>query len=181
MEFKETRLSGAFLVKQKKIVDERGFFARAWCQEEFKQQGLNPQMLQLNTGFSHQAGTLRGMHYQEAPHAEAKFMRCTRGAVYDVIIDLRRDSPTHGEWVGVELTADEGAMLYVPEGFAHGYQTLADNTEIYYMTTALYAPQAAKGVRYDDPAFGIVWPLAVTVISAQDQHWPDYHVVKPPA
>lgn len=181
MEFKETKLKGAFLVRQKKIADERGFFARAWCQDEFRQQGLNPQMLQLNTGFSHRAGTLRGMHYQEAPHAEAKFIRCTRGAVYDVIVDLRRDSPTHGEWVGVELTADEGTMLYAPEGFAHGYQTLADNAEIYYMTTALYAPHAAKGVRYDDPAFGIVWPIAVTVISAQDRNWPDYPAVKPPA
>jgi dTDP-4-dehydrorhamnose 3,5-epimerase len=174
MEFKETKLKGAFLVGQKKIVDQRGYFARAWCRDEFKQHGLNPDMLQLNTGFSHKAGTLRGMHYQEPPHAEAKFVRCTRGAVYDVIVDLRTESPTRGEWVGVELTADEGNMLYAPAGCAHGYQTLADDSEIYYMTTALYAAHAAKGVRYDDPAFAIQWPRAVSVISDPDRNWPDY-------
>lgn len=180
MEFKETKLNGAFVIMQNKIADQRGFFARAWCQEEFKQHGLNSHMLQLNTGLSHKAGTLRGMHYQDAPHAEAKFVRCTRGAIYDVIIDLRTDSPTCGEWVGIELTADNGTMLYAPEGFAHGYQTLADNTEIYYMTTALYAAHAAKGVRHDDPAFAIQWPLAVSVISEQDQKWPTYHALEPP-
>ena len=119
------------------------------------------------------------MHYQEAPHAEAKFVRCTRGAIYDVIVDLRPDSPTRGQWFGVELTADNGTMLYAPEGFAHGYQTLADDTEMYYMTTARYAAASAQGVRFDDPAFGIEWPLPVSVISDPDRSWPDFRAISP--
>lgn len=133
-------------------------------------------MVQLNVGFSHKKGTVRGMHYQDKPHQEAKLVRCTRGAIYDVIIDLCPDSPTRGQWYGAELTADNTTMLYAPEGFAHGYQTLADNTEMYYMTSATYASAAARGVRYNDPAFGIQWPLPVTVISDQDQKWPDHRV-----
>ncbi len=176
MEFTETKLKGAFLVRLKRIEDNRGFFARGWCQEEFKAHGMNPNMLQLNVGFSHKAGTLRGMHYQEAPHAEAKFVRCTRGAIYDVIIDLRRDSPTHGQWFGAELTQANGTMLYAPEGFAHGYQTLTDDADMYYMTTAVFARDSAKGVRHNDLAFGIQWPLPVSVISDPDQKWPDYRV-----
>ena len=176
MEFTETKLKGAFLVRLKKIEDNRGFFARGWCQEEFKAYGLNPNMLQLNVGFSPKKGTLRGMHYQEAPHAEAKFVRCTRGAIYDVIIDLRRDSPTHGQWFGAELTADSGTMLYAPEGFAHGYQTLTDDADMYYMTTAMFARDSAKGVCYNDPAFGIQWPLPISVISDPDQKWPEYQL-----
>src|SRR5215510_11032037 len=151
MEFTETNLRGAFVLQIKKIEDERGYFGRAWCQEEFLRHGLNPRMVQLNVGLSHRRGTVRGMHYQEAPHAEAKFVRCTRGAIYDVIVDLRVDSTTRRQWFGVELTADNGRMLYAPEGFAHGYQTLEDNADMYYMTTALYASGAAKGVRYNDP------------------------------
>ena len=174
MEFTETKLKGAFLVRLKKIEDNRGFFARGWCHEEFKAHGMNPNMLQLNVGFSHKKGTLRGMHYQEAPHAEVKFVRCTRGAIYDVIIDLRRKSPTHGQWFGAELTQDNGTMLYAPEGFAHGYQTLTDDADMYYMTTAMFARDSAKGVRSNDPAFGIQWPLPVSVISDPDQKWPDY-------
>ena len=174
MEFIETKLKGAFVVRLKKIEDHRGYFARGWCRDEFVKHGLNPDMLQLNTGFSHKKGTLRGMHYQEAPHAEAKFIRCTRGAIYDVIVDLRADSPTRGQWFGTELTPDNGAMLYAPTGFAHGYQTLTDHADMYYMTTALYASSAAKGVRYNDPAFGIQWPLVVAVISEPDQNWSDY-------
>jgi len=176
MEFTETKLKGAFLVRLKKIVDERGFFARGWCREEFAQHGLNPGMIQLNVGFSHKKGTLRGMHYQEAPHAEAKFIRCTRGAIYDVLVDLRADSPTRLQWVGVELTQDNATMLYAPEGTAHGYQTLTDDAEFCYMTSAAYVAGAAKGVRYNDPAFNIQWPLPVSVISEPDQKWPDYHV-----
>ena len=176
MEFTETKLNGAFLVRLKKIEDHRGFFARGWCRDEFTRHGLNPNMLQLNTGFSHRSGTLRGMHYQEKPHQEAKFVRCTRGAIYDVIIDLRLDSPTCRQWFGAELTADNGTMLYAPEGFAHGYQTLADDADMYYMTSALYASSAARGVRYDDPAFGIQWPLAVSVISDADRNWPDFRL-----
>jgi len=176
MEFTETALKGAFVVRLKKIEDHRGFFARGWCREEFAQHGLNPNMIQLNVGFSHKRGTLRGMHYQDKPHQEAKFVRCTRGAIYDVIVDLRLDSPTRGWWHGEELTAENGTMLYAPEGFAHGYQTLADNTDMYYMTTALYASPAARGVRYNDAAFGIQWPLSVAVISEPDQKWPDYRM-----
>ena len=176
MEFTETKLKGAFVVRLKKLEDQRGYFARGWCRDEFAKHGLNPNMVQLNTGFSHQKGTLRGMHYQEAPHVEAKFVRCTCGAIYDVIIDLRRDSSTRGQWFGAELTADSGTMLYAPEGFAHGYQTLTDNADMYYMTTAPYASGAAKGVRYNDAAFGIKWPLPVSVISEPDQNWPDYRV-----
>jgi dTDP-4-dehydrorhamnose 3,5-epimerase len=174
MEFIETSLSGAYLVRLKKIQDERGYFARGWCREEFLQHGLNPQMVQLNVGFSHQRGTVRGLHYQLAPHGEAKYVRCTRGAIYDVIIDLREGSPTARQWFGIELTPENGSMLYAPEGFAHGYQTLQDDTEMYYMTTAMYAPTAARGVRYNDPAFGVRWPLPVSLISEADRDWPDF-------
>jgi dTDP-4-dehydrorhamnose 3,5-epimerase len=174
MEFKETRLRGAFLVGIKKIVDDRGFFARGWCRDEFGKLGLNPDATQLNIGFSHKKGTLRGMHYQKAPHAEAKLVRCTRGAVFDVIIDLRPYSVTRGEWYGVELTQDNHLSLYAPEGFAHGYQTLSDDAEIYYLTTAMYAAAAATGVRYDDPAFAIQWPLEVSLISDSDRTWPAF-------
>jgi len=175
MEFVETHLKGAFIVRIKRIEDFRGFFGRAWCRDEFAKHGLNPNATQLNVAFSHKKGTLRGLHFQAAPHDEAKFMRCSRGAVHDVIVDLRPDSPTRGQWVGVDLTADNHAMLYAPEGFAHGYQTLEDNTELNYMTTAAYAASSARGVRYDDPAFKIVWPLPVSVISDADKAWPDYH------
>jgi len=173
MEFIETVLKGAFLIRQRKFEDHRGYFARAWCREEFIQHGLNSNMLQLNTAFSFQQGTVRGMHYQEKPHEEAKLVRCTRGAIYDVIIDLRPDSPTCGQWRGEELTGSNGTMLYAPEGFAHGYQTLLNDTEMCYMTSALYAPEATRGVRYDAVAFGIPWPLPVTAISEQDRKWPD--------
>jgi dTDP-4-dehydrorhamnose 3,5-epimerase len=174
MEFGETSLKGAYVVQLKKIEDERGFFARAWCGEEFLRHGLNPQMVQLNVGYSRRRGTLRGMHYQLAPHAEAKFIRCTRGAIYDVIIDLREGSPTLGHWYGIDLTPDNGLMLYAPEGFAHGYQALQDNTEMYYLTSASYVAAAARGVRYDDLAFGVDWPLPVSVISMADRSWPDF-------
>jgi dTDP-4-dehydrorhamnose 3,5-epimerase len=174
MEFSETSLKGAYLVRLKLIQDERGYFARGWCREEFLQHGLNPQMVQLNVGFSLRRGTVRGMHYQLAPHGEAKYVRCTRGAIYDVIIDLREGSPTLRQWFGIELTPDSGLMLYAPEGFAHGYQSLQNDTEMYYMTSSPYAPAAARGVRYDDPAFGVRWPLPVSVISKADRDWPDF-------
>jgi dTDP-4-dehydrorhamnose 3,5-epimerase len=176
MEFVETKLKGAFIVRLKGIEDHRGFFARGWCQNEFLQHGLNPAMVQLNVGFSHRKGTLRGMHYQEQPHHEAKFVRCTRGAIYDVVVDLRLNSPTRGQWIGEELTEDNGLMLYAAEGFAHGYQTLEDNSDMYYMTTAFYAKDAARGVRYNDPAFSISWPLPVTTISDADAAWPDFRL-----
>jgi dTDP-4-dehydrorhamnose 3,5-epimerase len=174
VEFKETPLRGAMLVGLKKISDERGFFARGFCRDELAAHGLNPNMLQLNVGFSHKKGTLRGLHFQAAPHQEAKFVRCTRGALFDVALDLRADSPTYRQWFGAELTQDNAQMLYVPEGFAHGYQTLSDDTEMYYLTTAVYAASAAGGFRYDDPAFDIRWPLPVSVISDADARWPAY-------
>jgi dTDP-4-dehydrorhamnose 3,5-epimerase len=172
MEFTETALKGAYVIRLKKLEDDRGYFARAWCCDEFERQGLNGNMVQLNVGFSRSRGTLRGMHFQLAPHTEAKFIRCTRGSIYDVIIDLRKESPTFGRWHGQELTADNGLMLYAPEGFAHGYQTLQDDSEMYYFTTARYAPTAARGVRYDDPHLGINWPLPVSLISEVDRNWP---------
>jgi dTDP-4-dehydrorhamnose 3,5-epimerase len=176
MTFTETELKGAFVVGVRKIEDERGFFARGWCRKEVEGAGLNPNLAQINFASSRKKGTLRGMHFQVAPDAEAKLVRCTRGSIFDVIIDLRPDSPTHGHWLGVDLSADNHLMLYVPEGFAHGYQTLTDDAEMYYMTSAFYAPSAAGGVRYDDPAFDIQWPLPVAVISDADKRWPDYRV-----
>jgi dTDP-4-dehydrorhamnose 3,5-epimerase len=174
MEFTATKLGGAFLVSPRKIADQRGFFARGFCRDEFSAHGLNPNVTQLNIGFSHKTGTLRGLHYQSAPHEEAKFVRCTRGALFDVIVDLRRESPTYREWFGADLTAENALMMYVPEGCAHGYQTLADDTEMYYLTSATYAAGAAHGVRFDDPAFGISWPLPIAVISDADASWPDH-------
>ncbi len=170
MEFIETKLKGAFLIAPQNIVDHRGFFARAWCREELASHGLNGDMVQLNVGFNQKKGTLRGLHFQVPPHAEAKLVRCIRGAMFDVMVDLRRDSPTKGEWFGAELTAENRLMLYVPAGFAHGYQTLVDETEMFYLTSAAYVASAARGVRYD--AFGIEWPLPVSVISSADQTWP---------
>jgi dTDP-4-dehydrorhamnose 3,5-epimerase len=174
MEFTETTLKGAFLVGFNKIADHRGFFARGWCRDEFARHGLTANMVQLNVGFSHKKGTLRGLHYQVAPHEEAKFVRCTRGALFDVIVDLRPGSPTRGRWFGAELTAENGLMMYLPEGFAHGCQTLSDDTEMYYMTSAPYVAAAAHGLRYDEPIFGISWPLPVAVISDADANWPRY-------
>ena len=174
MKFSETALNGAFLIQIERITDDRGWFGRAWCQDEFRLNGLNPNMVQLNTGFSRARGTLRGMHYQLPPSAEAKFVRCTRGALFDVIVDLRDGSATKGKWSGIQLTPESGLMLYVPEGFAHGYQTLEDDTEMYYLTSAPYDRHAARGVRHNDPAFGIQWPLPVSVISEADMQWPDF-------
>jgi dTDP-4-dehydrorhamnose 3,5-epimerase len=176
MEFTETTLKGAYVIRLSRIQDHRGFFARGWCQQEFADSGLNPNMVQLNVGVSRATGTLRGLHYQDQPHAEAKLMRCPRGAIFDVIVDLRPGSPTLGQWFSAELTAENGVMLYAPEGFAHGYQTLTDDTEMHYMTSGFYAAAAGRGVRYDDPAFGIQWPIPVTTISDADRNWPDYHI-----
>ena len=174
MIFTETKLPGAYLIDIEKRGDQRGFFARGWCQKEFEAHDLIPRVVQTNISLSKRKGTLRGMHYQVAPYAEAKLVRCTRGALYDVIIDLRPDSPTHMQWLGVELSAENYKMLYVPEGFAHGFQTLVDNTEVTYQVSQFYTPEAEGGVRYNDPAFGIEWPLEVQVISDKDQSWPDY-------
>lgn len=174
MIFHKTPLQDAYIIEIQPIEDERGFFARAWCQQEFVTQGLNPHLVQCNVAYNHRQGTLRGMHFQNAPHAEVKLVRCTMGALYDVIIDLRPVSPTYKQHFGVELTAQNHKMFYVPEGFAHGYITLTDNTEVFYQVTQFYAPAAAGGVRWNDPAFGITWPTAVQVISERDANYPDF-------
>ena len=174
MIFQETNIHGVFIVDLKRIEDHRGYFGRVWCQKEFGELGLNINVAQTNVGFSHKRGTLRGIHFQRSPHQEAKLVRCTLGAIFDVAVDLRIGSPTHRKWVGVELSSENGRMLYVPEGCGHGYQTLADNTEMYYQTSAFYAPESAGGVRFDDAAFRIGWSLPVSVISDNDARWPDY-------
>jgi dTDP-4-dehydrorhamnose 3,5-epimerase len=174
MIFTETKLRGAFIVEAEQKHDERGFFARSWSQREWEEQHLNPQLVECNISFNHKKGTLRGMHYQRAPFAQAKLVRCTAGAIYDVIIDLRPDSPSFKQWVGVELTAANYRMLYIPEGFAHGFQTLEDNTEVFYQMSEVYRPDYAGGVRWNDPLFGITWPLEEKIIFARDNSYPDY-------
>jgi dTDP-4-dehydrorhamnose 3,5-epimerase len=174
MKFSATCLEGPYVVEPERLEDDRGFFARSWCQREFDALGLHSGLVQSNIGFNHKRGTLRGLHYQVAPHQEVKLVRCTRGAVWDVIVDLRPWSPTRGKWIGLELSEDNHKMLYVPAGFAHGYQTLTDDCELTYQTTEFFAPDAARGVRFDDPAFTISWPLEVRVISDRDRSWPDY-------
>jgi dTDP-4-dehydrorhamnose 3,5-epimerase len=174
MIFLETKLVGAYLIEIEKREDQRGFFARTWCQNEFEAHGLVACIVQANMSYNKRQGTLRGMHFQVAPYAETKLVRCIRGALYDVIVDLRPDSPTFAQWLGVELTADNYRMLYVPEGFAHGFQTLADDTEASYQVSQFYTPGAEGGLRYNDPAFQIEWPLAVAVISEKDASWPNY-------
>ena len=172
MKFTETRLPGAFVIEIEPIEDERGFFARSWCAREFAARGLNACLAQCDISFNTRKGILRGMHYQAKPHEEAKLVRCTRGALYDVALDLRPDSPTYKSWVGVELTAENRKMLYIPEGCAHGFQTLEPETEVFYQMSACYAPGAARGVRWDDPAFGIEWPFAERILSDKDASYP---------
>jgi dTDP-4-dehydrorhamnose 3,5-epimerase len=175
MIFTETKLRGAFVIDIERRDDERGFFARAWCKEEFEARGLSINLVQANIAFSKRAGTLRGLHYQLKPHEEVKLVRCTRGAVYDVIVDLRPESSTYLQWVSMELTADNRTMLYVPEGFVHGYQTLTDNTEVLYQVSHMYSPESEGGVRWDDPGIGIEWPkIDSRIISEKDQSWPNY-------
>lgn len=172
MRFRETRVVGAQLIAPSPHQDERGRFFRAWCSREFTEHGIEFLPVQANMGFSVHKGTIRGMHLQRSPAPEAKLIRCTRGRMFDVVLDLRPDSPSYGKWHGEELSAENGCMLYVPELCAHGYQTLDDNTEMYYMTSQFYTPSAASGVRFNDPAFAIEWPLAATVVSEQDRNWP---------
>jgi len=172
MRFTETGLVGAWVIDPNPHADDRGRFLRAWCAREFAEHGLDFLPVQANMGLSVQKGTVRGMHFQEAPALEAKLVRCTRGAIFDVALDLRPESPSYGKWYGAELSAENGRMLYVPEHCAHGYQTLGDNSEMYYMTSAFYTPSAVRGVRFDDPAFGIQWPLVAAVVSEQDRNWP---------
>jgi dTDP-4-dehydrorhamnose 3,5-epimerase len=175
MKFSETKLKGAFIIEPEKAEDDRGFFARMWCQNEFKAQGLSPNFVQINLSFNKYRGIIRGLHYQTTPYEEAKLFRCTRGAIYDVIIDLRPESPTYLKWAGFELTADNRKMLYVPENFANGYQALSDNAEVFYLVSQFYSPDSEKGIRYNDPAFNIEWPEKDdSVISEKDRCWPDY-------
>jgi dTDP-4-dehydrorhamnose 3,5-epimerase len=172
--FTPTPLAGAFVIELDVLVDERGHFARTFDAEEFARYGLDPAVVQCNTSFNARAGTLRGMHYQADPDGEAKLVRCTRGAIFDVIVDLRRDSETHCRWFGAELTADNRRMLYMPVGFAHGFQTLVDRSEVHYQMSHHYVAEHARGVRWDDPAFGIEWPPAERTISDRDRQHPDY-------
>jgi dTDP-4-dehydrorhamnose 3,5-epimerase len=174
MIFIETRLKGAFVIEPEPRHDERGFFARTWCQREFAAAGLSPQWVQCNISFNTQLGTLRGMHYQAAPYEEAKLVRCTMGAIYDVIIDLRAESPTFRQWLAVELSAENRRMLFIPQGFAHGFQTLAADTEVFYQMSQFYVPEYARGVRWDDPAFKVSWPAEQRIISERDRVFPDF-------
>lgn len=172
MHFVETPLAGAYLIDVEPFEDHRGAFARAWCADEFADHDLSPLTAQANLSTNHRAGTLRGMHYQLPPAAEAKLVRCVRGALFDVVVDLREESPTYLRWFGAELTEDNRRALYVPERFAHGFLTLADDTVAFYQVSEFYTPGAERGLRYDDPAIGIDWPAAVTVISDKDASWP---------
>lgn len=174
MIFTETDISDAYIIDAELISDDRGFFARGWCRNEFQRNGLNAEVVQQNISFNEHSGTLRGMHYQIAPHSECKLIRCTRGALYDVFVDLRPDSESYLQWVGVELTEQNYRMVYIPENCAHGFITLKDNTEAVYQVTSTYAPGYERGLRYDDPSFNIKWPVPIDVISQKDRCWEDY-------
>ena len=174
MVFKENKLKGAYIVEGEPIKDDRGFFARTFCKEEFTRHQLDPCVAQCSISFNTKKGTLRGMHYQTKPYEEVRLVRCTRGRIFDVIIDLRPQSPTHKHWDAVELTADNRLMLYVPKGFAHGFQTLEDNTEVFYQMSEFYAPEFARGLRWNDPVFAIAWPLDNPILSARDRTFPNF-------
>jgi len=169
LRFAPTPLAGAYVVELERLEDERGFFARSFCQEEFRKQGLKPAIAQCNVSWNRRRGTLRGLHYQAAPHEEAKVVRCSRGAIWDVIVDLREGSPTRLRWHAQELSADNRLAFYVPEGFAHGFQTLADDSEVLYQMSESYHPDLARGLRWDDPKLGIRWPLPGPILSPRDR------------
>lgn len=174
MKFNPTKLAGVVEVLPEPNTDERGSFARTWCQNEFQAHGLNPRLVQCNLSVNARKGTLRGMHYQAEPYAEAKLVQCTKGEIYDVVLDLRTGSPTYRQWVAKVLSAEQHNMLYIPEGCAHGFLTLADATEVFYQMSEFYQPGVAHGVRWNDPAFQVVWPEAVQVISDRDRTYPDF-------
>jgi dTDP-4-dehydrorhamnose 3,5-epimerase len=174
MMFEGTVLPGVFLIRPEPRADVRGFFARTWCADEASAHGLNPRVVQCNVSFNRLRGTLRGMHYQESPHSETKLVRCTRGAIHDVILDLRPDSPTFRRWAAFALTSENRLGLYVPEGMAHGFQTLEDDTEVFYQMSEFYAPGSARGVRWDDPAFTITWPIPDPILSERDLSYPNF-------
>lgn len=174
MIFNETKLKGAFIIEPELLKDERGFFARTYCQKEFEAHGINPKLVQCNISFNAQNGTLRGMHYQDKPHQEAKLVRCSKGAIYDVIIDFRPESSTYKQWIAVELTSRNHKMLFIPEGFAHGFKTLEDNTEVFYQMSEFYHPECARGVLWNDPAFGINWPEGEQIVSSKDSQYASF-------
>lgn len=174
MLFYETKLPGVFEIHLEPHSDDRGFFARSWCQKEFEAHGLNPKLLQCNISYNMRKGTLRGMHFQSSPHAEAKLVRCTKGAVYDVVLDLRRSSPAYMSWVAVVLSAANRQMVYIPEGCAHGFLTLEDDTEVFYQMSEFYDAESARGLRWNDPAFNIAWPVPVEVISRRDAEYASF-------
>jgi dTDP-4-dehydrorhamnose 3,5-epimerase len=172
VKFIKTPLSGLYVVEVQPIADERGFFARSFCVREFQALGLEPAVVQCDISFNEKRGTLRGLHFQTAPYEEAKLVRCTRGAIYDVAIDVRPESPTYLKWHAIELTTDNQRMMFIPRGFAHGFQTLVDTTEVFYLMSEFYHPESGRGLRWDDPAIGIVWPLANPIISDKDREYP---------
>jgi dTDP-4-dehydrorhamnose 3,5-epimerase len=174
MVFNPTKIPGAYEIQPEIFADDRGFFARSWCSKEFASHGLTPIMAQCNISQNTRKGTLRGMHYQAAPHAEAKLVRCTRGSIFDVVVDLRPGSKTFKQWAGAALTAAKHNMFYIPEGCAHGFLTLEDDVEIFYQMSEFYTPEAGRGVRWNDPAFGIEWPGEVKVIAERDRTYPDF-------
>lgn len=174
MMFTEAHLTGVFVIEPEKLEDLRGFFARTWCQREFDLRGLNPRLVQCSTSFNKKSGTLRGMHYQVAPHAETKLVRCTSGSIHDTVIDLRPGSATFLKHFSIMLTDQNRTMLYVPEGCAHGFQTLEDDTEVFYQMSEFYCPNCSRGVRWNDPAFGLKWPDATRIMSERDWSFPDF-------
>ncbi|HVZ71805.1 MAG TPA: dTDP-4-dehydrorhamnose 3,5-epimerase [Polyangia bacterium] len=174
MTFEPTKLAGVFVIRLERREDERGFFARTYCARELRQAGLDPEIVQSSVSYNRVRGTLRGLHYQAEPYEENKIVSCIRGAVHDVVVDIRRDSPTYKEWLGVELSADAGTALYVPKGFAHGFLTLEDDAMVTYDISTYYEPSSVRGIRYDDPAIGVAWPTKPTVVSAQDLARPSF-------
>jgi dTDP-4-dehydrorhamnose 3,5-epimerase len=174
MQFMQTSLLDAYIITPEKLEDDRGFFVRTWCQQEFADRGLDPNLVQCSVSYNHKRGILRGLHWQMPPFAETKLVRCAQGAIYDVIVDLRPDSDTFLQWTAIHLTAENHKALYIPKGFAHGFQTLADNTEIFYQMSDFYAPGAARGFRWNDPSFKIDWPEEISIISQRDRDYPDY-------
>ena len=173
MIFKGTKLKGVYIIELETLEDERGFFARSFCEKEFEEHGLNPRIVQCDISYNKKRGTLRGMHYQAPPHQETKLVACTRGAIYDVVLDLRKDSPTCNQWLAVELSAGNYKILYIPEGVAHGFQTLEDNSLVYYQISEFYYPECARGVRWDSPVFDIEWPLPNPILSDKDRSYQD--------
>lgn len=175
MIFRETELEGVYIIEPEKKYDERGFFARAWCAEEFEAKGLVSRFVQCNISYNKVKGTVRGMHYQCKPYEETKLVRCTRGVIFDVVIDLRPESPTYCKWLALQLSGRNYKMLYIPGGFAHGFQTLEDDTEVFYQMSEFYHPECSRGIRWNDPFFKIVWPEEIKLISEKDSSYPDFN------